>query len=210
MTGTGDPFAALRDRYESWFERYRGAYVSELLAVRAQLPIAGLGVEIGVGTGRFAAPLGVVMGVDPSETMVRRACARGISGVIGTAEALPFRSSTFDYALVVTTICFVKDPAAMLAEARRVLHRGGRLVIAAVDRDSALGRRYLDTQADNPFYRHATFYSAAEIEALTLSAGFSDLHWVQTLPGGLEPGDRIHALAAGRGEGAFVVLRAAR
>lgn len=40
--------------------------------------------------------------------------SRDISGVQGIAEALPFRDAVFDYALVVTTICFVDDPKAML------------------------------------------------------------------------------------------------
>ena len=56
-------------RYEAWFTRNPAAYHSELLAVRALLPWQGLGLEIGAGTGRFAAPLGVTVGVDPS-----RAC----------------------------------------------------------------------------------------------------------------------------------------
>jgi hypothetical protein len=52
-------------RYEAWFSRHEAAF-SELLAVRALLPWEGKGLEIGVGTGRFSAPLGVEVGVDPS------------------------------------------------------------------------------------------------------------------------------------------------
>jgi SAM-dependent methyltransferase len=210
MPDRADPFAELSARYEIWFERYRGAYVSELLAVRTLLPYRGLGIEIGVGSGRFAAPLGVQVGMDPSGTMLKHAQARGTAVAMARAEALPFRSATFDYALVVTTICFVSDPGAMLSEAHRVLRGGGRLVIGAVDRDSPLGHRYVATQADNPFYRHATFYSADEIERLVLDAGFAKPVWVQTLPRGLEPGDEIHAVDPGRGSGAFVVVQAVR
>ena len=53
------PFEAHQERYDSWFERHAAAYYSELLAVRALLPWEGRGLEVGVGTGRFAAPLGV-------------------------------------------------------------------------------------------------------------------------------------------------------
>lgn len=63
------PFDALHDRYELWFEEHEAACVSELLALRAFVPREGRGLDIGVGTGRFAAPLGVQVGLDPSSEM---------------------------------------------------------------------------------------------------------------------------------------------
>jgi ubiquinone/menaquinone biosynthesis C-methylase UbiE len=54
------------------------------------------------------------------------------------AEALPFADGEFDYTLIVTTICFVDDAAAMLHEAARVLRPAGDLVIVLIDRDSPL------------------------------------------------------------------------
>jgi phosphoglycolate phosphatase-like HAD superfamily hydrolase len=52
------PFETHSEPYDEWYERYQAAYLSELLAVRALLPWKGQGLEVGVGTGRFAAPLG--------------------------------------------------------------------------------------------------------------------------------------------------------
>src|SRR5690606_12014330 len=72
------PFEAHHERYEEWFEAHRAAYVSELLALRQFVPWEGHGLEIGVGTGRFAGPLGVPVGLDPSDAMLSRAAARGI------------------------------------------------------------------------------------------------------------------------------------
>jgi ubiquinone/menaquinone biosynthesis C-methylase UbiE len=108
------PFEAHYERYEQWFETHQAAYASELLALRPLVPLVGQGIEIGVGTGRFAGPLGVSVGLDPSDAMLARAAARGIETVKGTAEALPFPDQAFDYALVVTTICFVDSPEKML------------------------------------------------------------------------------------------------
>jgi SAM-dependent methyltransferase len=138
-------------RYEAWFERHEAAYLSELLALRALVPWSGLGLEIGVGSGRFAAPLGIRVGVDPSPRMLALAPARGIAVVQGVAEVLPFAPASFDHALVATTICFVDSPAYMLAEAHRVLRPGGTLVIGFVDRQSPIGQDYLAHQAENVF-----------------------------------------------------------
>lgn len=113
------------------------------------MPWQGLGLEIGVGTGRFAVPLGVKVGVDPSMAMLAYAAERGVLGIQGIAEDLPFKNAIFNFALVVTTICFVGDARRMLVEARRVLKPGAPLVIGFVDRDSALGQYYLDHKAEN-------------------------------------------------------------
>jgi ubiquinone/menaquinone biosynthesis C-methylase UbiE len=153
------PFETHHRRYEAWFEKHEAAYLSELLALRPFVPWQGKGIEIGVGSGRFAAPLGVQVGADPSPAMLSHAAARGIKGVEGVAEHLPFADNNFDHALVVTTIYFVDSPVAMLAEARRVLKPGGRLVIGFIDRESALGQDYLAHQDESVFYCEATVYS---------------------------------------------------
>jgi ubiquinone/menaquinone biosynthesis C-methylase UbiE len=126
------------------------------------------------------------------------------------AEALPFADSSFDYALSVTTICFVDDATAMLSEAYRVLKPGGELVIGFIDRTSDLGQHYLAHQAENVFYREATFYSADEVEQVLLDTGFSGPVWVQTLSKSLDEIREIEPLRAGRGQGAFVVVSARR
>lgn len=197
-------------RYEAWFERHQAAYITELLALRPFVPWQGYGLEIGVGSGRFAAPLGVQVGLDPSPAMLTHAAARGIKVAEGVAENLPFATGAFDYALVVTSICFVDSPAAMLAEAHRVLKPGGRLVIGFIDRESALGQDYLAHQSESVFYRAATFFSADEVEQLLLKTGFSIDTWGQTLARPLHESREIEALSAGRGQCAFVVVAATR
>jgi hypothetical protein len=53
------PFEARPQRYEAWFGKHEVAYISELLALRPFVPWEGWGIEIRVGSGRFAAQLGV-------------------------------------------------------------------------------------------------------------------------------------------------------
>jgi SAM-dependent methyltransferase len=201
-------FDKAHSRYEAWFECHEKAYYAELLAIRAFLPHDGLCIEIGVGTGRFAAPLGVRVGLDPSAPMLRYAAKRGIICVQGVAEALPFRSSVFDCALVVTTICFVDDPQVLFSEVCRVLKPGACVVVGFIDRNSPLGRLYQAARAENVFYRHATFYSPEEVEKLLHNAGLSRQLWGQTLFQPLEEMTEIEPLREGRSEGAFVVVKA--
>jgi SAM-dependent methyltransferase len=204
------PFVHHHRRYENWFERHGAAYLSELIAVRALLPWEGRGLEIGVGSARFAAPLGVEFGIDPAPEMLAYARERGVRVACAVAEALPFAAAPFDYALVVTTICFVEDAAAMLAEAHRVLKPGGALVIGFIDRASALGREYEAHRAENVFYRDARFYGGDEVERLLAEAGFGAPIWAQTLFRPLPEILEIEPMRAGRGQGSFVIVRATR
>jgi len=210
MKAKSHSFDAHHARYDAWFTHHEAAYHSELLAVRALLPWQGLGLEIGVGTGRFAAPLGVDVGVDPSLSMLSYAAKRGTLAIQAIGEALPFKNAAFDFALAVTTICFVTDAKRMLTEARRVLKPGAPVVIGFVDRDSNLGKVYLDHQAKNVFYREATFYSAPEVNNLLKEVGFDHLTWVQTLSTPLDRIREIEALRRGYGNGGFVVVSATR
>jgi SAM-dependent methyltransferase len=202
------PFEAHHQRYDDWFETHRAAYVSELLALRPFVPCEGRGLEIGVGTGRFAGPLGVRVGVDPSMQMLARAARRGVRVVAGTAEALPFASGSFEYALIVTTICFVDSPKAMMAEAHRVLRPKGTLIVGFVDRDSYLGQRYLADKSGSVFYREADFYSADDVTQLLYHARFTVRTWGQTLTRPLPDIKEVEPLRPGRGDGAFVVAAA--
>ena len=204
------PFEAHSGRYDEWFLRNDAAYQSELLAVRAVLPRKGLGLEIGVGTGRFAAPLGLQVGLDPAAAMLSRARQRDIKVVQGVAEALPFADGAFDYVLMVVVLSFLDDARAGLAEIRRVLGRGGMLVIGFLDHGCPAGRDYLARHVHKVFFREATFYASTQVEQLLSEAGFHNLRWVQTLFRPPEEMTEIEALRPGHGDGAFVVVRAVK
>jgi len=98
----------------------------------------------------------------------------------------------------------------MLTAAHRVLKPGGALVIGFIDRTSDLGQYYLAHQAENIFYRGTKFYAADEVEQVLRDAGFTDAIWVQTLSKPLEETRDIEPMRAGRGQGAFVVVKAKR
>lgn len=80
-------------QYEAWFEKNRSAYKSEICAIKKVLPENKHGLEIGIGIGKFAVPLGIKIGIDPSVMMRKIAEKRGLKVIEGAAEKLPFKNS---------------------------------------------------------------------------------------------------------------------
>jgi len=201
------------DRYDRWFERNRAAYLSELSALESLMPRFQRGLEVGVGTGRFASPLGVSVGLDPSVPMIEVARRRGVAAVRGVAERLPFGDEKFDLALMVTVVFLLRDRAAAFREAWRVLLPGGSLLVGFIDRDGLLGRRYQKEKGEKEkkdksgFYEEAHFLAPVEMAALLEAAGFRDLDFAQTLF--CEPEDlkSVETPRTGYGQGSFVVVR---
>jgi SAM-dependent methyltransferase len=79
-----ETFDRYAERYDRWFDDVpgRSVFPSELAAIElvlneAQAPT----LEVGVGTGRFAAALGVTLGLDPSREVLRIAQRRGVEVV---------------------------------------------------------------------------------------------------------------------------------
>lgn len=208
--GRVESFEKNVDRYEAWFDRNRAAYESELEALRALLPKSGEGLEVGVGTGRFAAPLGLRVGVDPSKAMGKLAMERGIEVRFGVGEDLPCEDSSFDFVLLVTTICFLDDVPAALGEAYRVLKSGGCILVGLIDSESSLGKVYEKRKQDNEFYQNATFLSVDEVVHHLKQVGFRDFVFRQTIfqnPTEMKEADPVRS---GYGEGSFVVVRATK
>jgi ubiquinone/menaquinone biosynthesis C-methylase UbiE len=205
-----EPFEKHASQYEGWFERNKFAYESELRAIKEQLPESKNGIEIGVGSGRFAAPLGIRLGLDPSKEMRKLAQKRGIQVIDGVAEAIPFGDSQFDFVLMVTTLCFLDDVETALKEIHRVLRSGGCLILGFIDANSAMGRLYLQKKNDNVFYKEATFYSVEKVVAHLKKAGFRDFNFKQTLFRPLTDIREIEPVKEGYGEGSFVVVKATK
>jgi len=202
-----EPFEKFTRKYEEWFERNHYAYLSELDAVKKQFPAEGKTIEIGVGTGRFAVPLGIEYGVEPSRKMQAVAKEKGIKTVAGTGEEIPFKDNEFDALLMVTTVCFLDDINTAFGEVYRVLKNGGCFVIGFIDRESPLGRLYENHKEQNPFYKIASFYSAEEIRQFMEQNGFQRISFVQTIFSNLQDIKGIEPVKPGYGEGSFLVVR---
>jgi ubiquinone/menaquinone biosynthesis C-methylase UbiE len=202
------PFDENTFEYEEWFAKNQSAYESELQAVRGMLPHGGRGLEIGVGTGNFAVPLGIKLGIEPSRSMGEVARNKGIRVSSGIAEALPVSDGCLDFVLMVTVLCFFNDVPAALGEVHRVLKDGGSVVIAFIDRNSPLGRKYDEGKEESLFYQDASFLSADEVASHLADAGFRDIRFVQTIFTSYKGSDEVQPVREGHGEGVFAVVRA--
>jgi len=149
------------ERYDSWYDRNREIFLKEVELIRRNLGEFKRGLEVGVGTGRFAVELGIECGLDLSNAMLRLSKSRGIEVVKACAEILPFKQ-VFDLVLFAFTLCFLENPIDALRSARDVLVNGGRVVVCCVPRDSKLAEDYM-SRRDSPFYSKARFYTTSEI-----------------------------------------------
>jgi ubiquinone/menaquinone biosynthesis C-methylase UbiE len=94
-------------------------------------------LEIGVGTGLnfgLYGTVGSLAGIEPDPFMLARARARAAELSLpmelheAGAEALPFEAHRFDTVVITFSLCTIPDVPAALAESRRVLKIGGRLL----------------------------------------------------------------------------------
>jgi ubiquinone/menaquinone biosynthesis C-methylase UbiE len=175
-------FEKYAKEYDDWFEKNKYVYKSEIKALKKLSPPKNSkALEIGVGTGRFAEPLGIKIGVEPSKAMADFARKRGIEVYEAKAENLPFNNSSFDSIFIIVTICFVENPIKVLTEAKRVLKRNGNIIIGIIDKNSFLGKIYELKKKENKFYRNAKFYSIDEVLNWLLKLGFYDIKTFQTI-----------------------------
>jgi ubiquinone/menaquinone biosynthesis C-methylase UbiE len=108
-------------------------------------------LEIGAGTGASLPHYeraSRVVALEPDPSMAKRlpervAAARvPVEVVAGSAEAIPYADESFDVVVSTFMLCSVADPAAVLAEARRVLKPDGKLVLLEHVRGEARTARW--------------------------------------------------------------------
>ncbi len=148
-----------------------------IAALASLLPRDWTVVDLGCGTGHLATLMARqvkrVIGVDQSEEMLAAARRRstGFSNLEwrqGDLRRLPLDDAVSDAALMLLALTYLADPAAALAEARRVVRPGGKVVLVDLlshDREDfrlAMGQR-------------STGFEVDEIKALLAGAGLHEL-----------------------------------
>jgi ubiquinone/menaquinone biosynthesis C-methylase UbiE len=152
-----------REETRAFYDKIAGVY--DLLAERSEQPVRQAGLkmldarpgerilEIGFGTGhslvelaQAVGPSGKVFGIDLSEKMVqvaqalvqRQGLQERVELVCGDALHLPYEPGSLDGVFMSFTLELFDTPEIpqVLAECRRVLKTGGRLVVAGMSRVS--------------------------------------------------------------------------
>lgn len=150
------------------------------------VPLAsGIVLEIGIGPGHNLAyydPSRVtrVIGVDPHASFLGLGAARHAASPVpleiirAPAERLPLANASVDTAVITYTLCSVDDPQEALAEVRRVLKPGGRVLFLehglSHDERVAVWQRRL-----NPIWRRLAVGCnlIRPVEAMLVDAGFA-------------------------------------
>ena len=127
------------------------------------------------------------MAVEPSAVMIRQRPRQAASAVRATAEALPFRTKSFDTAMALWTIHHWTEPSAGIAELRRVAD--SVVIVAASTRlnDLWLTSDYFPAMARTrrpeiqPEHLAAELGGSVRIEPLPLprdcADGFGEAFW---------------------------------
>lgn len=204
-TTTINPFDLIAREYDQWFDDNKFTFLSELEAVRYFTPSKGKGVEIGVGTGRFASELGIKHGIEPSQSMAVFAKQRGIEVITGNAENLPYKNKDFDFAIMVAVDPFVQDIVKVYSEIFRILKEDGSLIVGTLHLDGDVAQKYTG-MTDNEVYKNAKFHTVSKTISQLETAGFLGFETCQTLFS-IQP-DKVEIPVPGYDKGSFVAIKA--
>jgi len=127
-------FAAMYDRCSRASEEAGLAAIRRRLLDDASGDVLELGAGTGVNLSYYDASLSSLVLTEPEPAMLRRLRPKALEQaplaqvVQASAEELPFEGSSFDTVVSTLVLCGVDDQGRVLAEVRRVLRPGGRLL----------------------------------------------------------------------------------
>jgi SAM-dependent methyltransferase len=207
----------------SYYDRYWAAPVTPSCPLSPQLERlvfdgvtpATRCLDVGCGAGNSYAPAlaaraGSYMGVDVAPEAVERARAAGLDAhVIDDASQLPFEDGSFELVVCIEVLEHLFSPDRAVAEIRRVLVPGGRLVVSVpnaaywrlrVNLLAGIWNPLGDEQSVEAPWRdpHIRFFTVAALERMLRRAGFGE---VETGAHGGRFLDHLSSRATDFGEG---------
>lgn len=194
----------------SWIENYPFIFNSELEALREALPKESKlsGLEVGLGTRRYTAAIGIKEEVEAPETVCKTALSYGVVIRTAVAEKLPYHDLRFDFVLMVYPICPFERLDKAFHEANRVLKNNGALIVGFIDKESLIGKYFEAHKSKYEFCTDGNLYTVDRILSELTNAGFHHYTLRQTLFGELDTINSIQPSLHGYGKGSFVVIKA--
>jgi SAM-dependent methyltransferase len=150
-----------------FYRMYRDAVLARVAGVKGRDIL-----EVGCGEGMMFDGTGThPVQMDVSMTRVGRANDRGRFLLCADGYHLPFAAASFEVVLLVAVLEHTREPWRLLAEARRVLKHGGRVIIVVPnDVTMSIGRLLL-RKFPIRYPDHVTFTTPGKMQRW-LSAGF--------------------------------------
>jgi SAM-dependent methyltransferase len=156
------------DQQDVYFEylKTRGTlallYRRGWLYPRLNAQLSGKVLDIGCGIGDMLKARRGAVGVDVNPRLVDYCRRQGLDAHLMSADRLPFESATFEGVVLDNVLEHISDPRPLLTESRRVLAKGGRMVIGVP------GSFGFTLDAD-----HKQFYSESQLHQRMCDVGFA-------------------------------------
>jgi SAM-dependent methyltransferase len=172
-------WAGLPEDPEPWAWRQRRALLLAAVEPGARV------LDLGCGAGRFVAALrdagADAVGVELSAAALERA-RRNVPGadlrLVAADGSLPLGHGEVDVVWCSEVLEHVPDTIAFLTEVRRVLRRGGRLLVTVPDhgrlKRTVLALAHYDAHYD-PLGQHVRFYTRRSLTRALVATGFDDV-----------------------------------
>ncbi len=162
------------------FKVRRRLEAQRLLAWCRNLPDDARIIDVGCGDGfhlellkNFGKKTWQLEGVDTDERAVERAEKKGLTVHHGLLEKLDLPPETYDLAIVIQTIEHLAAPPQLLANVRKLLRPGGRVVIVTDNTDSPDFRLFKQRYwGGYHFPRHWYLFAPATMRRLAAQTGF--------------------------------------
>lgn len=173
-----DPVALLRAE-----SRLRNPWVTRHIDKRVGVPARVLDVGCGAGflSNALARAGHQVTGLDASESLViasQHDTTRTVRYDRGDAVALPYPDASFDVVCAMDLLEHVEEPAAVVAEASRVLRRGGLFFFHTFNRNALAwlvvikGVEWFVRNTPRDMHLLRLFVKPAELRAMCVKSGF--------------------------------------
>lgn len=198
-------FDQYASEYDAWFLENTNVLETELRLVAATLKDSGKILSIGCGSALFEKLLEdkygirIAHGIEPAEGMADIARKRGFDVEINTAEDADYGEDLYDTVLFNGCPCYMQDLGLALRKAHKALHKGGKVVVIDVPKESPYGLIYNLALAvgtwDHPLLegckpkdpypielvKQAAWRTTKEKSDIMKAEGFTSLEYRQTL-----------------------------